>query len=161
MKISLIAAMSENRVIGHGNDIPWKIPEEQTLFRRYTMGCRVIMGRKTYESIGKPLDGRLNIVVTQKTHYEAPGCVVVHSIEEGLNQGGGYADEVFVIGGESLFRETIPMANRIYLTRILITIPGDTFFPEFNPDDFIEIKREDYPGPPPYVFSLYQRIMHT
>jgi dihydrofolate reductase len=134
MVISLIAAMSENRVIGHGKNIPWHIPEEQRLFRRFTLGSSVVMGRKTFESIGKPLEKRMNIVVSRKPDYKAEGCLTAKNLHDAIEKAGEYSEEVFIIGGESLFRESLPFADRIYLTRVHITVYGDAFFPEFNPD---------------------------
>jgi dihydrofolate reductase len=115
------------------------------------------MGRKTYESIGKPLEQRLNIVVTRNRDYLAPGCIVVNTLEDALAKGRDYSEELFVIGGEALFIHALPLCRRIYLTRILANVDGDTFFPEFDGSEFREIVHETFPGPLPYVFSLYER----
>ncbi|MBU1171220.1 MAG: dihydrofolate reductase [Proteobacteria bacterium] len=157
MGISLIAAMSLDRVIGKGKDIPWHIPEEQKLFRHYTLGHCVVMGRITYESIGKALDSRCNIVVTRQQEYDAPGCLVVNSLSQAIDKKQGVSEELFVIGGEGLFREALCLADRIYLTTVQIHVKGDTFFPEFNVKDFKEIETKQVTGPIPYTFRLYER----
>lgn len=157
LNVSLIAAMSLDRVIGSGKDIPWHIPGEQKLFRDFTLGHSVVMGRVTYESIGRALDGRLNIVVTRNRDYEAPGCRVVESLEKAVERGRVHSDEVFVIGGEGLFREALPMAGRIYLTTVKIHVEGDTFFPEFDAGEFSVIETRDVIGETAYTFRLYER----
>ena len=160
MLISLIAAMAKNRVIGDKGEIPWKIPGEQKLFKKFTMGHAVIMGRKTYESIGQPLSGRTNIVVTRQKSYRAEGCHVVHDLAGALKCCPEDEDEAFVCGGGQLYHEAIPIANRIYLTVIPRDIPGDTYFPnilaaEFRVHQSESIKAE---GVEPYNFFIYERI---
>lgn len=157
MIVSLIVAMSQNRVIGNESDIPWRIPGEQKLFRHYTLGHSVVMGRITFESIGKILDGRRSIVVTRQKDYDAQGCLMVHNLSEALEKGAEYSDEVFVIGGEGLFREALPLTNRIYLTTVNIHVDGDAFFPEFDENAFREIKRIDVEGEISYTFRILER----
>lgn len=157
MTLSLIAAMSLNRVIGNGKDIPWSIPDEQKMFRHFTLGHSVVMGRITYESIGKPLDGRLNIVVTRQKGYQARGCRIAGSLPEAIRMGTTHSNEVFVIGGEGLFRGALPMADRIYLTTVEIHVAGDTFFPEFNENDFMLTETRQVQGKIPYTFRLYEK----
>ena len=128
---SLVVAMSENGVIGRDNKLPWRLPEDLAYFKRVTMGHPIVMGRRTYESIGKPLPGRLNIVVTRQKDFAAPGCVVVHGLDEAWDAAKG-ADEVSVIGGTALFRDTLPVADRIHLTEVQAKVDGDTFFPAFD-----------------------------
>jgi dihydrofolate reductase len=128
---TLVVAMARNRVIGRDNQLPWRLPDEIAYFKKVTMGRPIVMGRRTYESIGKPLPGRLNIVVTHDRHYGAPGCTVVGSLDEAWRAAGD-AQEVCVIGGTSLFRETLPIADRIHLTEVDADVEGDTFFPEFD-----------------------------
>ena len=128
---SLVVAMDRNRVIGKDNALPWRLPADMAYFKRVTMGHPVIMGRRTWESIGKPLPGRHNIVVTRNRGYEAPGCTVVGSLDEAW-KAAGPADEACVIGGTSLFAESLPVADRIHLTEVDAEVEGDTWFPPFD-----------------------------
>jgi dihydrofolate reductase len=128
---SLVVAMSRNRVIGRDNALPWRLPADLAFFKRVTLGHPVIMGRRTYESIGRPLPGRLNIVVTTQRDYEAPGCVVVHSMEEAYRAAGS-AKEVSIIGGSTIFEAALPEADVIYLTEVNADVPGDAYFPLFD-----------------------------
>ena len=141
MRISLIVAMAENRVIGRDNQLPWRIPEDLKHFKALTMGKPIIMGRKTYESIGRPLPGRDNIVITGDTLYRAEGCQVVHSIEEALRSVGA-AEEAMIIGGAALYRQTLQDADRLYLTLVKAQPEGDTWFPKIEPQEWREIRRE-------------------
>lgn len=134
---TLVVAMARNRVIGRDNQLPWRLPDEIAYFKRVTMGHPIVMGRRTYESIGKPLPGRKNIVVTHDRDYRAPGCSVVGSLAEAW-QAAGDAEEVCVIGGTSLFRESLPIADRIHLTLVEAEVPGDTYFPEFDRGEWRE-----------------------
>ena len=129
MLISLIAAMASNRVIGNKGDIPWKIPGEQMLFKKITLGHTVIMGRKTYESLGKPLPGRTNIVITRQKDYQAPGCKVANNLAAALADCSPDEQEAFICGGGQLYHESIGMADKIYLTVIPREMSGDTYFP--------------------------------
>ena len=131
MRRSLVVAVARNGVIGRDNRLPWKLPDDLAYFKKVTMGHPVVMGRRTWESIGKPLPGRLNIVVTRNRGFQASGAVVVGSLDEAWKAAGG-ADEVSIIGGTSLFRETLPIADRIHLTQVEAEVPGDTFFPAFD-----------------------------
>ena len=129
--------MARNRVIGRDNALPWRLPADLAYFKRVTMGHPVIMGRRTYESIGKPLPGRLNIVVSRNPQFRAPGCTVAGSLDEAWAVAGA-AEEVCVIGGTSLFAEALPVADRIHLTEVGAEVPGDTWFPEFDRGDWTE-----------------------
>lgn len=155
MIISLIAAMAENRVIGRGNSIPWNIPSDQKRFREMTMGHPVIFGRKTFDAISRPLPGRKNIVLTRNKNYRAEGAVIVHDLDAAFAAGAD-ADEVFVCGGGMVFRETITLAVRIYLTIIHRKYEGDVLFPDIPPD-FVEVQREEIDNTPPYSFVIYER----
>jgi dihydrofolate reductase len=157
MRISIIAAMAKNRVIGRQGNIPWKIPGEQTLFKKITLGHTVIMGRRTYESIGRPLPGRLNIIVTRNRNYSAAGCTVVHDLAGALNSCPQDEDEAFICGGGQLYHEALPMADRIYLTVIPKEIPGDTFFPEILSTEFRIEESKTIQGVEPYRFHIYER----
>ena len=135
--------MAENRVIGRANRLPWRLPADLRRFKSVTMGKPVIMGRKTYESIGKPLPGRSNIVVTRDPDYRAPGCQVVHSLEQALEAGAGHA-EVMVIGGAELYRQALGRAQRIYLTLVRAEVEGDALFPDIEPQQWRELERESH-----------------
>ena len=123
--------MARNRVIGADNQIPWHLPNELRLFKSLTMGHHMIMGRRTYESIGRLLPGRTTVIVTRRQGYAVEGAIVAHSVTEAIAACGG-DDEIFVIGGADLFRETLPFADRLYLTTVEAELPGDTFMPEFD-----------------------------
>ena len=155
MIISLIAAMAENRVIGHKNSIPWDIPSDQKRFREITLGHPIILGRKTFEIIGRPLPGRKNIVLTRNMNYPAEGIIVAHDIQNALAACGD-SDEAFICGGGMVFHEFISLADRIYLTLIHREYEGDTFFPE-TPPDFVEVRKEEIADTPPYSFAIYER----
>ena len=155
MRITLIAAMAANRAIGLDNRLPWRLPADQRRFKRLTMGHPMIMGRRTFDSIGGvPLPGRPTIVVTRDPRWSAPGVEVAHSVDEALDRARG--DEVFVAGGEEIFRLALPRADRIQLTRIDQDFPGDTFFPEIDESDWETVEREDH-GPTaetPFAYSF-------
>ncbi len=155
MTISLIAAMAENRVIGRGNKMPWDLPSDRRRFNAITRGRSIILGRKTFESIGRPLSFRTNIVLTRNRHYRAEGAVIVHDLQSAFAACAG-ADEVFVCGGEEVFNETISLADLIYLTIIHRTVDGDAFFPEI-PGYFQEVERKAVEDVMPYDVVLYRR----
>lgn len=129
--ISLIVAHDKNRVIGHKNRMPWHLPGDLKYFKEKTMGKPIIMGRKTFESIGRPLPGRRNIVITRNRDYEREGIEAASSLDEALKLAGD-AEEIMVIGGEQIFRLALPMADRLYVTQINHTFEGDTYFPEYG-----------------------------
>jgi len=145
MRISLIAAMSmPERVIGVNNSLPWHLSADLQRFKALTIDKSVIMGRKTYQSIGKPLPKRTNIVVTRDTAFDAPGCVLAHSLEEAIAQAEP-ADEVMIMGGADLYQQALPRADRLYLTLIQQAFTGDAFFPAWEEAyDWIEVAREDH-----------------
>jgi dihydrofolate reductase len=145
-KIAMALAMDVNRLIGKDGDMPWKIPGELAHFKAITLGKPVIMGRKTFDSIGRPLPGRLNIVVTRDNRWNAEGVLVTHSLEQALNKGRDRAvedgvDEVFVIGGAGLCRDAMPVTERFYLTRVDKAYEGDTWLDSFNEDEWKEVQR--------------------
>jgi len=143
MRIALIVAMAENGVIGRNNQLPWHIPADLRHFRTLTMGKPIIMGRKTYESIGRPLPGRDNIVITADSLYQANGCQVVHSIDQALEAAGSY-QEVMIIGGANLYRQTLEKADRLYLTLVKAEPQGDTWFPQIELQQWREVERETH-----------------
>lgn len=142
MKISYVVAIDRKRVIGHNNALPWYLPADLQFFKRTTMGGTMLMGRRTWESIGRPLPGRVSIVMTRNPDYRAEGVQVVHSLDEAIRAAGD-APELFVIGGASLFVDMLPMVDRIYLTRIDHEFQGDTWFPEIGPQ-WREVSRESH-----------------
>ena len=143
MIISLIAAMDKNRVIGKGGKLPWNLPADMKYFKDKTLGKPVIMGRKTYESVGKPLPNRTNIIVTHDQDYKTEGCIVVHSVDEALKAAEN-AEEVMVIGGSQIYKEFLPKANKLYLTIIDAEIEGDTYFPEYKIEEWKETSYEEH-----------------
>lgn len=147
MTISLLVAVAENNVIGkQGTLLPWRLPADLKHFKQLTMGHPIVMGRKTYETIAQPLPGRVNIVITHDTNYEAPGCKVVHGVPEALalaNDTG--TDEVFIIGGSVVFDAAIAQADKLYLTEVHAKPDGDVFF-TYNTADWQEVARQDHPA---------------
>jgi dihydrofolate reductase len=162
-RISLLVAMARNRVIGANGGIPWHLPDELKLFKKLTMGHHMIMGRKTWESIGKPLPGRTSVVITRQNGYVAPGAVVAHSLDEAIAASGGDA-EIFVIGGSEIFAAALPRAGRLYLTTVDATPAGDTYMPEFHPDEWRLVcshsHETDDRHPHAYRHAVYERIHH-
>jgi dihydrofolate reductase len=145
MRISAIIAMSTNRVIGKNNQLPWHLPADLKHFKKITLGKPILMGRKTYESIGRPLPGRCNIVISRDKKFQAPGCILAHSIESALTIASEQrSEEIFIIGGALLFQETLPITQRLYLTVIHHEIQGDTYFPELNLAEWQEVKCLDH-----------------
>jgi len=134
--ISMIVAMDDNRVIGKDNELLWHLPDDFQYFKAVTMGKPILMGRKTFESIGRPLPGRENVVVTRDEAFSADGVTVVNSIEAALEATKQY-DEVMVIGGANLYQQMLPLADKLYVTWVRHTFEGDVFFPEINTDDWV------------------------
>lgn len=143
--ISLVAAVASNRVIGRGGRLPWRLPDDLRHFRATTLGKPVIMGRRTFESIGKPLPGRRNVIVTRDAAFLAESCCVAHDVDSALDLAGP-APEIVVIGGASLYLDFLPRAERIYLTEVHAEVEGDAFFPDLNPADWVEASRERHPA---------------
>ena len=141
MKVNLIVAMAKNRVIGIDNKMPWHLPADFAWFKKHTLGHPVIMGRKTFESIGKPLPGRRNIVVSRNRQWRADGCDVFSSLESAFASG-ITGEQIFVIGGASFYQVALPMTDRIYLTEVDANPPGDTYFPALNSAEWKEFSRE-------------------
>ncbi|MCE3237807.1 MAG: dfrA [Gammaproteobacteria bacterium] len=137
--------MSTNRVIGKNNQLPWHLPADLKHFKKITLGKPILMGRKTYESIGRPLPGRCNIVISRDKNFQAPGCIITHSIESALAIASEQEnEEIFIIGGALLFQETLPITQRLYLTVIHHEIQGDTYFPELKLTEWQEVECEDH-----------------
>lgn len=141
MIISLIVAMDENRAIGYKNKLPWNLPSELNYFREITKRKPVIMGRKTYESIGRPMPERLNIILTRDKNYKADNCIVVNSREDAIKAAKG-SNEIMVIGGAEIYKLFLPVANRLYVTKVHGEFKGDTYFPEFDENEWVEVKEK-------------------
>lgn len=161
MVISIIVAIGNNRVIGIKNALPWKLPADMEHFHRKTRGKPVIMGQKTFESIGKALPGRINIVLTLDKNFQASNCLLAHSIEEALQTAREKGEEVMICGGVSVYKQFLPLADRMYLTLIDGDFEGDAFFPEFDWNDWQEIEKienqSDKNNPYKYTFITLQR----
>lgn len=159
-KISIIVAMAQNNAIGINNTLPWRCPEDLKHFKALTMGHHMIMGRKTFDSIGKPLPGRTTVVVSRNRELKIEGCIVAHSLNEAITACAG-DDEIFIVGGAELYSQALPLANKMYLTEIQQEISGDAFFPAFDLDEWSEVAREqrsqEIPQPLAYHFITYQR----
>jgi dihydrofolate reductase len=145
MIISQIAAVAANRVIGKNNDLPWRLPDDMKFFMNTTKGHHVIMGRKNYESLHdkyRPLPDRTNIVVTRQEGYQAPGCYVVHSVEEGITLARHAKEpELFIIGGAEIYQVSMPVTTRLYVTEIHAEVQGDTYYPEYDKSLWKEVSR--------------------
>ena len=165
MIISLIAALSRNRVIGRNNDLPWHLPDDMKYFMQTTKGHHVIMGRKNYDSIPekfRPLPNRVNIVVTRQPALTLPNCTVVHSLEEAVaiaREAG--EQELFIIGGAAIYQLGLPLANRLYLTEIDATLSGDTYFPAFDKNNWKETSRQHHSADERHAYAfdfvIYER----
>ena len=145
MRIALIAAVAANGVIGHDNQLPWHLPEDLKAFKRITLGKPLIMGRKTYESIGRPLPGRTNIILSRQSDWAPEGVRVAADLEQAFaiaRQVLGDKDEVMVIGGEQIYRLALPFADRLYLTLVDCEVMGDTRFPDIDPALWREVSRK-------------------
>ena len=165
MIISSIAAMSSNRAIGKENDLPWHMPEDFKFFKRMTKGHHILMGRRNFNSIGNcPLKHRVNIVMTRNPFFIATGIVVVHDLEEGIAFAESNGEqELFIIGGEEVYRQALEYCDRIYLTEIDVVVSGaDAFFPEFDLNEWKEVSREPHfkneRNPYDYTFVTYERL---
>ncbi len=161
MRLSIIAAMSANRVIGRNNSLPWKLPADLKRFKNLTMGHHLLMGRKTFESIGQPLPGRTTVVITRQSRYSPTGVLVAHSVEQAL-QLAAQDSEVFVAGGAQIYQQMLPRADRLYLTSLDKEFEGDAAFPDFDASDwqliFQETRGPDEKNSYHYSFLTYERI---
>lgn len=159
-RICIIVALAANRVIGRNNALPWHLPADLKRFKSLTMGHPVVMGRKTHESIGRPLPGRRNLVITRNRGYSAPGCEIVHSLDEAIAACRA-AERIFIIGGAELYRESLARAHCLEFTEIRADFEGDATFPEFSPALWRETAREIHSNeagiPFRYDFARYER----
>lgn len=158
-RFSIITAMAKNRTIGIDNTLPWRIPADLQHFKRLTMGHHMIMGRKTFDSIGRPLPGRTTVVVSRDRSLKIEGCIVAHSLEEAIAACAD--DEIFVVGGAQIYAEALPLADTLYVTEIQQEIEGDAHFPEFDRSVWRELTRDKHsqiePQPLEYHFVTYRR----
>ena len=161
MRLSLIVAMDEQGVIGAHGALPWRLSADMKQVKETTMGKPIIMGRKTHDSIGKPLPGRENIVISRNPRYRAPGCTVFQDLDAALEYCSD-RDEVFIMGGAELYRRTLGRAARIYLTEVHARVAGDTSFPEWDRGEWRELRREDHHADEkneyPYSFVILERF---
>ncbi len=159
-KLAIIVAMAKNRTIGIDNTLPWRIPADMQHFKRLTMGHHLIMGRKTFESIGKPLPGRTNVVVTRNRDLAIAGCLVSNSLEEAIAACAG-DDEIFIVGGADIYAQALGRVDALYVTEIQQDVIGDALFPEFDRTKWLEasreIHRQETPVPLEYHFVGYRR----
>ena len=160
MKRSIIVAMAQNRTIGVNNTLPWRCPEDLKHFKNLTMGHHIIMGRKTYESIGKLLPGRTTVIVTRNPELRVDSCIVAHSLAAAIAACAA-DEEVFIVGGAELYTQALPLADTLYITEIQQAVDGDAHFPELPLDEWREIPREvrsqEIPQPLRYDFVVYRR----
>jgi dihydrofolate reductase len=145
--------MARNGAIGRGNAVPWHLPADLQRFKALTLGKPILMGRRTYESIGRALPGRDNLVLTRARDWRAAAVTVVHSVDEALQHSAAGA-ELAVIGGAEVYRLTLPLAGRIYLTQVLADVEGDTFFPEFSAAEWREVESSEYPADERHAFGM-------
>lgn len=157
MITSIIVAISKNNAIGKDNELLWNIPEDLKHFKDTTSGHTIIMGRKTFESIGRALPNRRNIIITRDESYSKDGVEIVNSLIKALDAC-KYEDEVFVIGGGEIYRQALPFADKLYVTHVEKEYEADTFFPEIQKDEWVEISNEEhFENDPPYKFSVYEK----
>jgi dihydrofolate reductase len=153
--VSIIAAVAANGVIGRDGDLPWRLPTDLRFFKRVTMGHHLVMGRKTWESIGRPLPGRTIVVLTRDPRLEIPGVEVVHELPEALALAQAAGDaEAFVIGGAAVFARALPLADRLYLTRVYADVEGDVCFPAFDEHQWVEVAREEHAADDRHAFAF-------
>lgn len=143
MMLSIIVAVSENNVIGKDNQLIWHLPRDMRHFKETTTGHYIIMGRKTFESNGKPLPNRTNVIITRDKKYKVDGCIVVHSLEDAIHEA-RHDSEAFIIGGGVIYKKAMPIIDRIYLTKIHHKFEGDTFFPEINMDEWQVVDQREF-----------------
>ena len=158
--LSIIVAMASNRTIGINNTLPWRCPEDLKRFKALTMGHHMIMGRKTFDSIGKPLPGRTTVVVTRNHELKIEGCIVVYSLDKAIAACAG-DEEVFIVGGAELYTQAMPLVDTLYITEIRQNVEGDAHFPEFDKTEWLEVAREECCQETPqaleYHFVTYRR----
>lgn len=154
--ISLVVAIARNGVIGQENDLPWRLPDDLKRFKEITLGKPVVMGRKTFESIGKPLPGRENRVISRRQEISIPGCQVYSSLQDALS---GPQPEIMVIGGGQIYAEALPLAQRLYLTEVDVEAEGDVYFPKIDPLEWHEVSKDIHPADPRHRYGFVYRVL--
>lgn len=164
-RISIIVAAATNQAIGKDNQLLWHLPNDLRFFKKTTTGHPIIMGRMTYESVGKPLPNRRNIIISRQPDYQAEGTETVHSLEEAIELAGQHTEEIFIVGGAAIYALALERTDRIYLTRVAASPEADTFFPEFDEAAWKLVSSEPHPSDEkhayPYSFLIYDRISPT
>lgn len=165
MIISLIVAMDENRAIGIQNRLPWHLPDDLKRFKTLTMGHHLIMGRKTYESIGQPLPGRIMIIITRQHDYQPDDCLVANSLREAIDLAAARQEtEAFIVGGGQIFAQSIDIADRIYLTLVHTRVTAEVYFPEIDRNNWVEVENIHHPAdvihPYPFTFITLEKTVH-
>lgn len=160
--LSIIVAVADNGVIGSGNQLPWRLPDDLKRFKALSLGKPIVMGRKTFDSIGRPLPGRLNIVISRQSGLEIPGCTVVTSIDEAI-AAAQPAPEIVIVGGADIYRQVLPQVQVIHLTRVHATIDGDVVFPRLQEQEWREVAKEYHPADErhahAFTFSTLERVV--
>ncbi|HET7475323.1 MAG TPA: dihydrofolate reductase [Dermatophilaceae bacterium] len=151
-RVTVVAALGRNRVIGSDGRLPWHLPADLAHFKDLTMGHTIVMGRRTWDAIGRALPGRTTIVLTRRRDWSAPGALVAHSLSAALDQVDG--PEAFVVGGGEIYRQAMPVADRLVLTEVDAAPEGDTYFPSFDRAEFVEVSREPHQG---FAVVTYER----
>lgn len=155
MTLSIIVAASENNVIGINNHLPWHLPVDMKYFKDMTMGKPIVMGRKSFEELGRVLPGRPNIMITRQTDYTAEGLYIVPSLEAGIEKAKTFGtEEIFITGGGEIFKMALPIIDRLYLTRVHAEVSGDTYFPEFDPRGWKLVKNERHEKDEKHAYAL-------
>jgi dihydrofolate reductase len=152
-RISLVAAVADTGVIGRGGALPWRLPADLKHFKTLTTGGTIVMGRRTFESIGRPLPNRRSVIITRQRDYTQPGALVVHSLDEAIQSAAGES-ELFIIGGRAIYETALPRADRLYLTRVHGRIEGDVFFPDWNGSDWRLVERRDHPADEKHAYAM-------
>lgn len=159
--LTIIVAVADNGIIGSANQLPWRLPDDLKRFKALSLGKPIVMGRKTFDSIGKPLPGRLNIVVSRQAGLQIPGCSVVTSLEQAIATAQP-AGEIVIVGGADIYRQALPQVSTIHLTRVHASVPGDVYFPELAPNEWREVATEYHPADErhahAFTFSTLQRV---
>ncbi|PSL30741.1 dihydrofolate reductase [Chitinophaga ginsengisoli] len=155
MTLSIIVAASENNVIGVNNHLPWHLPVDMKYFKDMTMGKPIVMGRKSFEELGRVLPGRPNIMITRQSDYKAEGLYIVPSLEAGIEKAKTFGtEEIFITGGGEIFKMALPIIDRLYLTRVHAEVSGDTYFPEFDPRGWKLVKNERHEKDEKHAYAL-------
>jgi len=159
-RLSILVAMARNRTIGANNTLPWRCPEDLKHFKAITMGHHIVMGRNTFDSIGKPLPGRITVVVTRNRELSIEDCIIAHSLQEAIAASAG-DEEIFIVGGAEVYAQALPLADKLYITEIQMDVAGDAHFPELDKNQWLETSRErrrqETPQPLEYHFVIYRR----